>query len=285
MKENIKNAILDMSRKIERDSKHVYRDPITGDMYQGVSTVSSIVPKDWLAAWGAKEAVKFLGFTDYKNDVENLNQMLLKIKNSSAEQYLEILREAKGASGRKSKKAMVDGKAGHQWLEDLVKARINGKKDPEIPFNTPLERPIKQFLEWDFNMVDYWIASEALVVNPEKRYAGQLDAIAVLKTGELTLCDFKFSSHIDPDYWLQTAGYAACFEPYNIRFDKRLIIRLPKTVEREEWNTKEFKYEMKPNDIEPFVVPTLYEVDRNAFFNALPLKSWINMVLKLTNKK
>ncbi len=282
IKQKVIEAIADMSKKIERDFKHIYRNPITGEMYQGVSTVSSIVPKDWLAAWGAKECVKALGYTDYA-DFKLAEEIQTLIKSETIEQYIKRLRDAKGAHARKSKQAMVDGTKGHKWLESLVEARISGANQPLIPTDT-LQRPIKQFLEWEAKEVDYWIASEAYVVRPDKSYAGQLDAIYVNKVGELCLVDFKFASHVSEDYWLQTAGYAACFEPYGIIFDKRVIIRLPKTLDKDEWDTKQFKYYKVPNDIEYHIVPTNYEGDKNAFFHALPLKQWINMVENMNKR-
>lgn len=284
MKEKILTTLADMKTQIERDSKHVYRNPVTGEMYQGVSTVSSIVPKDWLAAWGSKEAVKALGFTDY-TDFTVAIEVWNKIKAcKTVNEYVKILQEAKGASSRKSKKALVDGTKGHAWLESFVEARINGSTLILPGINEPLFRPTSQFVDWEHKNVDCWIASEALVVNPEKRYAGQLDAICVLKTGELVLVDFKFASSISEDYYLQTAGYQACFESYGINFDKRLIIRLPKTLEKEEWNPKTYSYSKIPNNIEVFTVPTNYIGDREAFYSALPLKQWINMVDKMNKR-
>ena len=276
IKTKINEAIKDMATKVSRDTKHIYRHSETGDMYQGVSTVSSIIPKDWLAAWGAKEAVKFLGYSDYPNDTKRAEEIIEKIKQLTPEQLIEFLKEAKGASSRKSKQAMVDGKKGHIWLESYVQAKITAKEPPLLPINTPLERPLSQFLEWEIKEVDYWIASEAIVTRPDKRYGGQLDMIYMSKSGKLCIGDFKFASHIDQEYYLQTAGYAACFEPYGITFDDRVIIRLPKTLEREEWDTKEFKYYKVPNNIEVRIVPTPYIGDREAFFASLIVKSWIN---------
>ncbi len=280
MKDTIQSAILDMSRKVERDSKHVYREPVTGEMYQGVSTVSSIVPKDWLAAWGAKECVKFFGYSDYPEDTKLAKETLEKIKNiQTPEEWILLLKEAKGASSRKSKQALVDGKKGHEWLELYVQAQIQGSTLPLVP-TAELERPITQFLEWEKENVDYWIASEALVVYPEKRYAGQLDAIYISKSGRLCLADFKFASHLSEDYVLQEIGYGACFEQYGIKFDDYIIIRLPKTLQREEWNEKEFKYEMKPNDIEVKKLDVNYEQTRDTFFACLIVKAWINYITK-----
>jgi hypothetical protein len=275
MKEKIQAAIKDMESKIERDSKHIYHDKFSGFMLQGVTSVSSIVPKDWLSAWGAKECAKDLGYTEYE-DYTLAQAVLDAARGMSVKQWVNRLKEAKGAAGRKSKKALVDGKLGHKWLEDNIDAQLKGTGAVGIPTGL-LERPIKQFCEWEAYNVQEWYASEALVCNPAKMYAGQLDAICLLKDGKIALCDFKFASHVSEDYSLQTAGYAACFESYGITFDNRLIIRLPKTLEQEEWNPVTFERKMVPNNIQVHEIKTPYERDRDAFYAALIVKSWINM--------
>lgn len=277
--EKIHNAILDMMNRVVYDDKgHTYKDVKTGAWLQGVSTVSSIVPKDWLSAWGAKEAVKALGYSDYEGDTAKAEEMLVKIKAcETPEEYIKILKDAKGASRTKSKEALVDGKAGHALLESYVKAKIRNTKLPEIPTDN-LKRPVEQFIEWESENIDQWVLSEARVAYPEKGYAGTLDAMAFMKNGPLAIIDFKFASRISEDYFLQTAGYAAPFEPYGINIDQRVILRLPKTLTKEEWNEKEHKYEIKDNNIQSVVVPTSYQIDRDVFFHCLPLKSWINTV-------
>jgi hypothetical protein len=282
IKEQVQEAILDMMAKVKFDPKaHLYVNAENGDWLQGVSTVSSIVPKDWLSAWGAKEAVKFLGYSDYEGDVETALQVMETIAHFQAEGdvegYIAFLKEAKGASGRKSKAALVDGKKGHEWIEMMVLASIRGTEAPKIPEGT-LERPLTQFVAWADKEVDYWIASEARVAYPAKGYAGTLDALAMMKTGKLAVIDFKFASHISEDYYLQTAGYQATFEQYEIKFDERIIVRLPKTLECEEYDKVTHKYSMIPNDLEVQKVATVYELDRDAFFAALVVKKWINSV-------
>jgi hypothetical protein len=286
IKQKIEDAIIDMSKKVERDSKHVYRNPETGEMYQGVSTVSSIVPKDWLSAWGAKETVKALGYSDYEKDTKLAEEMLEKIKKLSLVEYITLLKEVKGASSRKSKKALIDGTFGHQLIENIVRARI-ARNTIDIDYlDTALKRPIDQFLDWESKNIDYWIASESLVVNPKQRYAGQLDAIAMMKDGKLALIDFKFSSGISEDYILQCRGYQACFESYGIKFDTALIVRLPKTLEQDVWNEREFKYEKVPNNVEIYEVKTAYEFDRDIFYHCLFVKQWINFITNhMRNKK
>lgn len=275
MKDLVTNAIADMQSKIIFDSKkHVYVHADTGQWLQGVSTVSSIVPKDWLSAWGAKEAVKFLGYTDYE-DLKEAERQLVKIKTMTPEQWVAYLKEAKGACRRKSKQALLDGSAGHEWLEEYVKAKIEGNVTPVYPISD-LSRPLIEFVKWAEANVDYWIASEAKVLNEDLSYAGTLDAIAMMKNGQLALVDFKFATGISEDYYLQTAGYAACFEKYGINFDTRIIVRLPKTLEKEEYI--DYKYVKVPNNLEVHTVWTDYNQDKVAFFGALPVKRWINYV-------
>jgi hypothetical protein len=279
----ITDAVTDMQSKVEfidEKRQHRYQVRATGEWLQGVSSVSSIVPKDWLAPWGAKEACKFLGYSDYEGDTERAQEVMEMIVNGmTLEEYMDLLKEAKGAHGRKSKTALIDGKAGHEWLEGYVKAKIEGTVLPEVPKGS-LGRPITQFLAWEAENVDYWILSEAIVAYPEKKYCGTLDGLAMLKNGKLALIDFKFSSHISEDYFLQCAGYQATFEPYDIKIDNRIIIRLPKTLEREEWDEVNHKYIMVANDLEVKILNGSYDWDRDIFFHCLPLKTWINQYLK-----
>ncbi len=273
----IRNAVLDMMSKVKFDKKaHLYTRTDDGTWLQGVSEVSSIVPKDWLSAWGAKECSKFLGYSDYEGDTERAKEMMQKIIDlKTPEEFISLLKEAKGASFRKSKEALIDGKVGHEWLENYIKAKIRGKESPTMPTGT-LERPLQQFLEWEKENITLWVLCEARVAYPEKGYAGTMDGMAIMKDGKLAVIDFKFSSHFSEDYELQTAGYQACFEPYEIPIDERIIVRLPKTIEREEWNEKERKYYKVPNDIEVKVLIGNYQEDRDTFFHCLPVKKWIN---------
>ena len=279
----IQNAIKDMYSRvkfIDKKGQHRY-ETVDGVWLQGVSEVSSIVPKDWLSSWGAKEAVKALGYSDYAGDTALAIETMKKINEfKTPEEYIEFLKEAKGASMRKSKTALIDGKAGHLWLEMFCLARIRNTELPKIPDGN-LERPIKQFLEWEEKHIKKWALSEAMVAYPAKGYAGTLDALAIMENDKLALIDFKFASHISEDYYLQTAGYQATFEPYDIKIDDRIIIRLPKTLEKEEWDKENRKYKMVENNIEVEVVKTNYEMDRDTFFHCLFVKKWINIVKNL----
>jgi len=278
LQDKFHNAILDMMAKVNIDESHNYTRLSDGKWLAGVTSVSGLVPKEWLSAWGAKEAVKFLGFSDFEEDTELAEEMLAKIKKcKTIEEYIAILKEAKGASARKSKEALLDGTKGHDWCEIYIKAKMRFEKAPEYPDNK-LERALKQFVAWEEENVDYWLLSEARVCDIEMEYAGTLDAVAKMKDGSLALVDLKFASHISPEYYLQTAGYVATFEKYGIKFDKRIIVRLPKTLEKDEWDKKTKKYFKVENTIEVKEVDTPYEFDRDTFYSALPVKKWVNFV-------
>ena len=76
----IRDAIVDMySKVIYTEDGHTYQLKETGEWLQGVSSVSSIIPKDWLSAWGAKEAVKSLGYSDYEGDTELAKEVMKQI--------------------------------------------------------------------------------------------------------------------------------------------------------------------------------------------------------------
>ena len=281
----IREAAIDMLKKVEfEEDGHTYKRVSDGKWLQGVSEVSSIIPKDWLSAWGAKEAVKFLGYSDYPEDTERAEDILKLIKDIDLLHYQSLLKDAKGASFRKSKEALIDGKRGHEWLETYVKAKIREQELPIIPEDN-LKRPCEQFVEWAEKEIDYWILSEARVAYPDKEYAGTLDALAMMKSGKLAIVDFKFASHISEDYYLQTAGYQHTFDPYEIPIEQRIIVRLPKTLEKDEWDKKERKYKKVPNNIEIKIVDTPYDFDRDTFLHMLPVKKWINYLTKNANAK
>lgn len=274
--EKIRKAVLQMMEEVSFDEKkHIYTRKSDGAWLQGTSTVSNVIPKGWLSAWGAKECVKALGFSDYE-ETEIAEDMLAKIKKMELEEYLKLLKHVKGSAFRKKKDAMADGTEGHEWIEMWVKAKIREEELPALPEGM-LERPCKQFVEWSNENVDYWILSEARVVSVNEKYAGTMDGLAMMKDGKLAVIDFKFATKISEDAYLQTAGYQNCFEKYGIKVDERIIIRLPKTLETDEYDKKTRTYSRVPNNLEVRTLTKGYEFDRDTFLHCLPVKQWINL--------
>lgn len=277
--EKIRAAARGMAEEVRFDPKeHRYVSVSDGTMLAGVSSIASAMPKPWLAAWGAKEAVKALGYTDY-GDLTLAEEILGKIRDMDAKGFVRLLSEAKGAHARKKTKALTDGKDGHAWLESHVMARIAGGALPSVPDGF-LKRPLAEFLKWEESEVMAWALSEATVASVEHGFAGTLDAAAVMRDGRPAVVDFKFASHVSEDYYLQTAGYALPFEKYGIGFPRRIIVRLPKTETREEYDVATRRYSVVPNEFEAVEVPTAYQSDRRAFLAARELYRWQNQFRK-----
>lgn len=282
-RKKVRAAVLDMMSKVKIDGDHNYTRVGDGKWLAGVSSIAeTVVPKPWLAAWGAKEAVKFLGYTD-DGAGEHTHLVLSKIKGMNPDEFCDFLKEAKGASARKSKDAKLDGTAGHAWLEEFVKAKIRGAPLPQIPDGN-LKRPIEQFLVWEKDNVDEWVLSEARVADVEKEFAGTLDAVAILRGDKLAMVDFKFATAISDSFNLQMAGYCVPFEAYKIKFDARVIVRLPKTETKQEYDKKIKRYKTVLNEIEIKEVNTPYDFDRETFLAARSIYRWLNYLEKSINK-
>ena len=65
---------------------------------------------------------------------------------------------------------------------------------------------IKQFLSWEKKNKVEWLASELVLASKKYLFAGTLDAVARVN-GVLTVIDFKTSSMIGSDAFLQVAAY------------------------------------------------------------------------------
>jgi hypothetical protein len=253
------------------ESKHVYTRVSDGKFLAGVSSITDITPKPYLMPWAAKEAVKFLG---YEGEFQEMHAQICAME---PKKYHDLLHEAKGAYGRKSKEAMESGTEGHEWLERYVKAKIKGETPPPLEgFGPETTRGINQFLEWEKEHIAAWILSEARVADEVEMFAGTLDGMAELKDGRLAVIDFKFANNISSSYFLQTVGYAIPFERYDIQVEARIILRFPKTAELEKWDEKTHKKYKVSNDFEAVVVPNSYEFDREAFLAARTVYRWIN---------
>lgn len=300
IKKQIQNAALDMMEKIKLDRWHRYIDT-DGRFLAGGSTIAGVVPKKevgFLAPWGGKEAVKALGFydilegEDHIEDIEFAQEQLDKIKKGDVQDFLKILKEAKGGSKRKSEEAMDVGKEGHKWLENYVKAKIRGTELPEIKYwngHPWIKKSIEDFIEWEKENIVEWYLSEALVCrldNPLaskwdtpkelKGYAGTLDALALTEDG-LAIIDFKFSARISVEYFLQTAGYNRTFAPYDIEIPHRVIIRLPKEEFAKEYNEKTYTYKKVKDNLQ--VVwgdPKLLDWDFETFLHQREILRWFN---------
>ncbi len=286
--EQIRLAVTDMMKKVSfEEGKHLYTRKSDGKFFTGVTSVTGLLQggdkQRILMSWASKEVVIDLGFYDIiENDTEIeqkealLSERLEHIKTLKPTEFYDLLKKSKGAFGRRSKKALEIGTACHKWLEKYIKAQLRDEDIPKIP--KELKRPIGQFLKWEEENIKEWILSEARVIDMENEYAGTLDALAYLKTGELALIDFKAANQISKEHYLQAAAYQKPFEDYGIHIDKRIIVRLPKTLELKDYDKKNRIYRMKSNDLEALVIPTDYNFDIETFLALCRGFKWLGYV-------
>ena len=111
-------------------------------------------------------------------------------------------------------------------IHDAVEAILTGKK-PEIPdIIKPSIKAFLEFLQKRHIQVDAEHVEHRLV-NYEHRYAGTLDAVALID-GKLGIMDIKTSQDIYRDYNLQTSAYIAAMKDvikgletrWNLRIDQ-----------------------------------------------------------------
>jgi hypothetical protein len=231
------NEIIKNTGIVYREGDHTYRRETDGREYVSCTSVLKAIPKDYLAKWGANEAVALIDkewnvFLEY-----------------SLEEKKQILLRAKNAHIVKSNVAKQTGTQIHNWIEQHI--RGNNTQKP-----VGFEKYIDEFLEWEKNNVEEWIACELMVASHEMEVAGRLDAVARLRGGLNTIIDFKTSSSIYPEYYLQTGAYWKMLKEMGFGADQRMIIRIPKEEIRKVYNKESKKYHIEENHLEVEVVAT-----------------------------
>lgn len=221
------------------------------ELYTGVTTILNVRQKDFLKWWTVKMMY------------ENLLPRLQDVQGITKKKWNEILMEAKKAHIQKSDKAKEIGGAVHDYLEAYIKEKLGEeaslpKGTVELLKSEEAQSSIKAFKEWEKANDVEWHNSEEIVASHDYKFAGTLDFIAKVN-GKLTLGDFKTSSIISEDAYLQTAAYQICLEEMGVNdIEQRMIIRIPKDG----------------NSVEVRKVPTDLEFDQRVFLAERLIHQW-----------
>jgi hypothetical protein len=118
------------------------------------------------------------------------------------EDFLKVCQDARYAHKNVSKEAAGIGSQVH----DMIESKIKGK-----PFDRPdtLEaaNAYEAFLQWEKENIAFWIETEQPIHDEDYWFAGTLDALAELKTGEIACIDFKTSKGHYDGFGMQLAAY------------------------------------------------------------------------------
>ncbi|MET7939651.1 hypothetical protein [Streptomyces sp. NPDC005302] len=176
---------------IKRGDSRFYIDPNDGDIkVPGVTSVGSMLPKDFLTFWAAKEAAEAA--------VSNWDivSQLIERDPKGAVDYL------KNAHRRKSKAASDLGTAAHDYFERLARG--------ETVHDRHVHMDVKPHVRWFREFLDEvqpeFLYLEETVWSDTHKYAGSFDAIAKVD-GEVVILDWKTSKSIYDSVALQLSAY------------------------------------------------------------------------------
>ena len=127
-----------------------------------------------------------------------------------------------------SRATLDTGKLLHAYIQaDLEGAIVNevGYTPEQISL---AKKSFAQYLRWKDSKQIKVIKTEYVMVSEKYKYGGTIDALLEIG-GELTLLDWKSSTHISLDYKLQVAAYLYLLQEQNIMPNRVGVLRLPKT--------------------------------------------------------
>lgn len=195
---------------------------LKGQEVPGCTSIASLYQDDgWKFAW----PVKLMA--------DGILERWLPDKPYTKTQIELDVKECKGLWREKRDKSADTGTKAHELIETYINTGI---------WKTFLDNEIKNcvenFIEWEKKYNPVWLASEIQVGSEFHHFAGIVDACAEIE-GKKVLLDFKTSSSIKPEYWIQLTGLAMALEEQGWKPEVLAILHLPKEGE--------FEYVERPN--------------------------------------
>lgn len=196
------------------DAKHRYT--VNGEWVPSSTGILSVINKPALIPWAVKMALEFVYrvLMDWLKNGIPLDEIRIK----------KLIRDAKRHWRDIAEDAANIGTIVHQFAEDHARG-----ESPELPVNPEARRACAAYLDWvkahnvEFRQVEFKVYSR------EWEYAGTCDLDCVID-GVHTIADYKTSTGIYDEYWLQVASYAmARREELGIQYAQRAILRFDKT--------------------------------------------------------
>lgn len=196
---------------------------IDGLKLPSVTTILSILNKPALIPWAVKMTAESI--EEQLHDYYHPECCEFVVPDTALP---EMIKKAKGAHRAKSKEAMGIGTRVH----DAIQAWIESNGDYYLCDDEQTQLGLDAFLRWaDEHKIN--ILSWEQVVTNHATYAGRYDLVCELE-GVVTLVDFKTSTGIWDEYWLQLAAYSACLPDV-----KQVgILRIDKVTGEIEWQCK-----------------------------------------------
>lgn len=224
----------------EEKGKPCHKHMLNGVEIPGCTSVSGLFQDDgWKFAW----PVKLMAEKIIEQAMEEFKQESSAAYGWGIEHIAEVVLRHKNAWRQTRDSAADKGTDAHAIIEQYIKSHILPLpvKDLEV------QHCVDQFMLWKEKCKPEFVASEVQVGSAKHRFAGILDALAIIN-GRLTLLDFKTSGEIKDEYTIQLAGLCLGLEEMGVRVDARAILHLPKEGDYEfryirsnlEWDKEDF---------------------------------------------
>lgn len=243
---------------IIRHENHTYT--IDDILVPGVTSVTGMFPKEWMGPWVAKEnATYMLAELDKIQSMNGIGVSVADVR--------KLILDGKGAYRRKADTAADKGTQAHAWIESFI---ATGNYPP-MPQDPIVAACVSEFVRWYESHHVHFVASELVVGSRVHMFGGTLDALAWIDD-VFCLVDFKTSSGVHPEMYVQTAGYEiGLHETYwhLPKREQRWILRFPKDG----------------TAFEAHRVPTDVHADRENFLHALKFYRTVKFYEGIKNGK
>jgi hypothetical protein len=207
------------------EGRHTYR--VGGEYVPSVTTILGVINKPALMPWAAKEGARwFMDNTSMVPDQEDKDAHPVFADGVTLDDMYNGIR---GAFRATSKEARDIGTMVHEWCEQAINWKLGNGDEPTMPTDERAVSAIDGFRDWIAQNNIEWVSSEERIYNRQYNYAGTVDAVAYVND-EFCVIDFKTSTGIWDEYFLQVAAYAeavahvhgdAIESAWILRFDKK----------------------------------------------------------------
>lgn len=188
----------------------------------------------------------------------------------TASEIEELVREATSKWRSAKQEAGDVGTFVHDWAEEFARAKMEGNEAPELPtrpdnidkkkwkeeIEPQIISGIEGFVDWHNDNKVEFEALELLIYSEKYNYWGRFDAVAKVN-GKRKLIDYKTSSGVYIDHWLQTSAYFNAYEEeHGKKLDGSLILHFQKDPEKAIEGGTFHIHEMSRKDHEKLYLPS-----------------------------
>lgn len=206
---------------IEKKNQHFYTFDGNQTLYPGVTTVLSVINKQYLIPWAAKET----GLYTQKILKKVRGIFGLTAEELLSDRFIELLYKRSKKQHRFKKEKSGDiGTRAHKAIDEIIKGG-NPVVTPDI------EWCVENFFTWYENSGLRFLSGDRKVGSLIHGYGGSLDGLVSDANGKLIVLDFKTSNQIDEvGYSAQTSAYCqSVVEMFGLKtFPGSIIVRFSK---------------------------------------------------------